>query len=201
MGAPEFLLLSATEPDRSGLVAELTGFIADRGCNVEDSRIVVLGGYAGIMVLISGEPAQLQAVLDGLEQLRATTGIRALPNRVAARKVTAGAGAPRVLVRATALDHEGIIHALAEVVRRHGGNIVELESATEPAPMSGEPLLRLGMSVWAPAESGSADRLWRELESVARQEGVDLEIRPAEAPPGTRVPVGPERRAVPRPER
>lgn len=202
MGAPEFLLLSATEPDRSGLVAELTGFIADRGCNVEDSRIVVLGGYAGIMVLISGEPAELQAVLDGLEELRATTGIRALSNRVAGRKVTAGAGAPRVLVRATALDHEGIIHALAEVVRRHGGNIVELESATEPAPMSGEPLLRLGMSVWAPPESASAERLWRELESVARQEGVDLEIRPAEAPPpGARVPVGPERRAVPRPER
>jgi hypothetical protein len=58
------------------------------------------------------------------------------------------------------------------------------------------------MSVWAPAESASADRLWRELESVARQEGVDLEIRPAEAPPpGAWVPVGPERRAVPRPER
>jgi glycine cleavage system transcriptional repressor len=201
MGAPEFLLLSATEPDRSGLVAELTGFIAECGCNVEDSRIVVLGGYAGIMVLISGEPAELQAVLDGLERLRAGTGIRALPNRVAGRRVNAGGAAPRVVVRATALDHEGIIHALAEVVRRHGGNILELESATEPAPMSGEPLLRLGMSVWAPADTAAAESLWHELESVARQEGVDLEIRPADAPPpGARVPAGPERRAVRRPE-
>ena len=38
-------------------MAELTGCIAECGCNVEDSRIVVLGGYAGIMVLLSGEPA------------------------------------------------------------------------------------------------------------------------------------------------
>jgi glycine cleavage system transcriptional repressor len=200
MGAPELLLLSATEPDRSGLVAELTGFVADCGCNVEDSRIVVLGGYAGIMLLISGEPAELQEVLDGLEGLRARTGIRALPNRVAASRTTAGPATPRVVVRATALDHEGIIHALAEVVRRHGGNILELESTTEPAPMSGEPLLRLGMTVWAPADPAAGERLWRELESVARDEGVDLEIRPAAPPPGARVPAGPERRAVPRPE-
>jgi len=200
MGAPEFLLLSATEPDRSGLVAELTGFIAECGCNVEDSRIVVLGGYAGIMVLISGEPAELHTVLEGLERLRARSGIRALANRVAARRATAGAPAPRVLVQATAVDHEGIIHALAEAVRRHGGNILELESATEPAPMSGEPLLRLRMSVWSPGDPGSGERLRQELESVARQEGVDLEIQPAPPAPGEPVPGGPERRAVPRPE-
>ncbi len=198
MSAPEFLLLSATEPDRSGLVAELTGFIAECGCNVEDSRMVVLGGYAGIMILLSGEPAELKAVLDGLERLRARSGIRAVPNRVAARRAVEGAAAARMVVQATAVDHEGIIHALAESVRRHGGNILELESATEPAPMSGEPLFRLRMSVWCPPDPAAAERLWRELESVARQEGVDLELRPVSLAPGEPVPGGPERRAAPR---
>ena len=51
------LLLSATEPDRLGLVAELTKFIAEKGCNVEDSRIVVLGGYAGLMALVKSARA------------------------------------------------------------------------------------------------------------------------------------------------
>jgi len=198
MAAREFLLLSATEPDRSGLVAELTGFIAERGCNVEDSRIVVLGGYAGLMVLLSGEPAELEEVLRGLEELRQRSGIRAVPNRVRAREAGAGPEAARMMVEASAIDHEGIIHALAEVVRRHGGNIVELESATESAPMSGEPLFRLQMSVWAPAEAGAGDELWRELESVARQEGVDLVLRPVPPPAGVPVPGGPERRATPR---
>ena len=46
MSEREFLLLSATEPDRLGLVAELTKFIAEKACHVEDSRVVVLGGYA-----------------------------------------------------------------------------------------------------------------------------------------------------------
>jgi glycine cleavage system transcriptional repressor len=198
LAAREFLLLSATEPDRSGLIAELTGFIADRGCNVEGSRIVVLGGYAGIMVLLSGEAEAVQTVLDGLEELRTRSGIRAVPRRVASRRIAPGLPAPRLEVEASAIDHEGIIHALAETVRRHGGNILELESATESAPMSAEPLLRLRMSVWTPAEPGAGQRLWQELEEVARQEGVDLEIRPASVPAGEPVPGGPERRAGPR---
>jgi glycine cleavage system regulatory protein len=98
-----------------------------------------------------------------------------------------------MVVEASAIDHEGIIHALTDVVRRYGGNILELESATESAPMSGEPLFRLTMSVWAPGAAGD-DALWRELESVARREGVELEVHPA-AESSARVPVGPERRA------
>jgi glycine cleavage system transcriptional repressor len=186
MAAREFLLLSATEPDRSGLVAELTGFIAECGCNVEDSRIVVLGGYAGIMILLSGEPLELQAVLNGLEHLRERSGIRAVPRRVRARRAEVRHDEAGMVVQASAIDHEGIIHALAETVRRYGGNILELESATESAPMTGEPLFRLRMSVW------------RELESVARHEGVDLELHPAAVPVGQSVPAGPERRAKPR---
>lgn len=194
----EFLLLSATEPDRLGLVAELTGFIAERGCNVEGTRLVVLGGYAGLMILVSGGPGELQSVLDGLEELRGRTGVRVAPRRVATRRREAPA-LPQMVVHASALDHEGIIHALAETVRRHGANILELEAAAESAPMSGEPLFRLRMSVRLPEPAGDGDALWRELEAVAAEQGVTLEVHPATAAEGTPEVQGPERRATPRP--
>jgi glycine cleavage system transcriptional repressor len=194
MSQREFLLLSATEPDRLGLVAELTGFIGERGCNVEDSRLVVLGGYAGLMVLISGEPAALQSVLDTLGELKAQHGIRAAPRRVASRRADV-TSAPQMVVHATAIDHAGIIHALAETVRRYGGNILELESAAESAPMTGEPLFRLRMSVRLPDTAGADSELMRELESVAAAQGVELEVNPASVPAGDTVPHGPERRA------
>jgi glycine cleavage system transcriptional repressor len=199
MAAREFLLLSATEPDRSGLVAELTGFIADCGCNVEDSRVAVLGGHAGLMLLVSGEPGELQEVLAGLDRLRERTGIRAVPRPVATRQEQAGRDASRVEVRASAIDHEGIIHALAETVRRHGGNILELESATEPAPMSGEPLFALRMSIWAPAEKDASERLRQDLERVAHEEGIELGVELVPPSHGSAAAVGSERRAVPRP--
>lgn len=190
----ELLLLSATEPDRLGLVADLTGFIAELGCNVEDSRVVVLGGYAGLMVLVSGEPAQLESLLDGLDRLRARHGIRAAPRRVATRRAEVPV-APQMVVHATAIDHAGIIHALAETVRRHGGNLLELESAAESAPMSGEPLFRLRMSVRLPETEGAGADLWRELEAVAGEQGVDLEVHPALPADGDTILHGPERRA------
>ena len=193
----ELLLLSATEPDRLGLVAELTGFLAERGCNVEDSRLVVLGGYAGLMVLVSGEPAALRSVLDGLDQLRERHGIRAAPRRVATRRPETPA-APQMVVHARAIDHAGIIHALAETVRRHGGSILELESSAESAPMSGEPLFRLRMSLRLPEDGGAGSELWRDLEAVAAAQGVELEVHPAVPVEGDSIPHGPERRARPR---
>lgn len=198
MADRELLVLSATEPDRSGLVAELTGFIAECGCNVEDSRVAVLGGYAGIMVLLSGPPGALQAVLNGLERLRERTGIRAVPRHVRSREAHDVPGASRLEVQGSAIDHEGIIHALAETVRQHGGNIVELESATEAAPMSGEPLLRLRMTLWSPTDAEAGERLRRALEQAAREEDVELDIRAAPPTGAAPVPVGAERRAAPR---
>ncbi|HKT58433.1 MAG TPA: ACT domain-containing protein [Gemmatimonadales bacterium] len=197
MSDREFLLLSATEPDRLGLVAELTRFIAEKGCNVEDSRIVVLGGYAGLMVLVSGDPTALQGLLDGLDELRERHGIRLAPRRVAARR-SAQPAAPEMVVHAQAIDHPGIIHALSDIVRQFGGNILELESASESAPQSGEPLFRLRMTVRLPPAVDSA-HLWRELEAAATSQGVDLEVHAAPAPAGETVAHGPERRAQPRP--
>lgn len=193
MSQREFLLLSATEPDRLGLVAELTKFIAEKGCNVEDSRLVILGGYAGLMVLVSGEPAALGSLLGGLEQLRERHGIRIAPRRVATRRPESPP-APQVVVHARALDQAGIIHALAETVRRYGGNILELESTTESAPMSGEPLFSLRMSVRLEAPGAEAE-LWRELEAVAAAQGIDLELHAAPVVEGDSELHGPERRA------
>jgi glycine cleavage system transcriptional repressor len=197
MSEREFLLLSATEPDRLGLVAELTRFIADRSCNVEDSRVVVLGGYAGVMVLVSGEPAALQGLTDGLDELRERHGIRLAPRRVASRR-SPQAAEPEMVVQAHAIDQPGIIHALSDIVRRFGGNILELESASESAPHSGEPLFRLRMTVRVPSSVESA-ALWRELEATAASQGVELEVSAAPAPGGDTVAHGPERRARPRP--
>jgi glycine cleavage system transcriptional repressor len=194
----EFLLLSGTEPDRLGLVAEVTKFIAEKGCNVEDSKVVVLGGYAGFMILVSGNAAALKKVWDGLDQLREQGGIRLAPRRVATRRAET-ASAAQVVVHASAIDHAGIISALSETVRRHGGNILELESATESAPMSGEPLFQLRMSVRLPETEGAEAELLRELEAAAAAQGVDLEVHAAPSSEGGPVLHGPERRARTRP--
>jgi len=181
MTTRERLILSATEQDRPGLVAELSGFIAERGCNIDDSRVIVLGGYAGLMFLISGTPTQVAAIESDAAGLERSTGVRATVRRLAEHVVPAPAvQAPQTwIVTASAMDHEGIIHAITDVVRAHGGNILELETSTESAPMSGSPLFALRMVITLAERYGSATRLREALEALARAEAIDLEAREA----------------------
>ena len=182
MATREFLILAATEKDRPGLIAELSGFIAERGCNVEDSRVVVLGGYAGLMFLISGDATQIAAAANGLDALERSTGLRAVARHITEEQApSAGDRLPASFtVTASAIDHEGIIHAITDAVRAHGGNILELETSTESAPMSGSPLFALRMTITLAEHHGSVDRLRSALEALSRAQAIDIEIQPAE---------------------
>lgn len=182
MSAREQLILSTTERDRPGLISELSGFIARNGCNVEDSRVVVLGGYAGLMFLLSGDAAAVSAVENGLAELERETGMRAIARRVE----SGGAGqpsrppVPTYIVTASAIDHEGLIHLITDTVRANGGNILELKTSTESAPMTGSPLFAMRMAITLAERHGSKERLRVALEVLARSEAIDLDLISAE---------------------
>ena len=182
MTTRERLILFATEQDRPGLVAELSGFIAERGCNIDDSRVIVLGGFAGLMFLISGSLSQVAEVERGVAALERETGLRATVRRISeSTPVTPQVPPPPTwVVTASAMDHEGIIHAITDVVRANGGNILELETSTESAPMSGSPLFALRMVITLAERHGSAARLKEALETLARAEAIDLDTREAQ---------------------
>jgi hypothetical protein len=60
--------------------------------------------------------------------------------------------------------------------------------------MSGDPFFQLRMGMpWPGASDGETD-LWRELETVAAAQRVDLEVHPATPPDGESVLHGPDRR-------
>lgn len=176
MNGREYLILSAIERDRPGLVAELTGFVAQRGCNVEDSRVAVLGGHAGLLFLLSGSAAQVDAVERDLKLFERTSGMRAVARRIAERPAPSPVlPAPEpFVVTASAIDHVGLVHAVADTVRANGGNILELETTTESAPMTGSPLFALRMRITLPDRHASAVRLKAALEGLGREAAMDV---------------------------
>jgi len=179
MATRERLILWATEQDRPGLVAELSGFIAGRGCNIDDSRVIVLGGFAGLMFLVSGSPSQVAAIESGAGAFERATGLRVTVRRDRPVHVPPVHAPAEWLVTASAMDHEGIIHAITDVVRAHGGNILELETSTESAPMTGSPLFAMRMVITVSERHGSATRLREALDTLARAEAIDLDMREA----------------------
>ncbi|MBW3623175.1 MAG: transcriptional regulator [Armatimonadetes bacterium] len=170
-----FLVLSALGPDRPGLVAEVTRYLTERGGNVEDSRMAVLGGEFGIMILLSGTREQLETITRETSRLEQATGLGVLTRSTTPPETARKSPAHPYRVSASALDHEGIVHAVSDALYRTGINILSLETASYNAPETGSPLFRLAADIELP-EGTSPEQVRQALDGVAREEGLDIEI-------------------------
>ena len=65
-----FMILSAVGKDRPGIVDEVSAFLFDRGANIEDSRMSLMGGQFVIMMLFSGPSEYIAAIKNEVIQLK-----------------------------------------------------------------------------------------------------------------------------------
>src|SRR5262245_54335221 len=120
----QFVVLSCLGPDRRGLVAQVTDFVTSRGGNIEDSRMAVFGAEFGIMILVSGAPDKVEAIVKDVRALEEATGLAiALRKTISPEEYRKTAAIP-YQVTADSLDHEGIVRAIAGALHRIGTNIV-----------------------------------------------------------------------------
>ena len=174
-----FLTMVALGGDRPGLVRLVSRYVATRGGNVEDSRMVALGGVVGLMLLVSIEPDGAARILADLKQLEREAGMRIM---IESARDPGGrdlrASGALWTVRASAVDREGLLADIADVVREVGGNVVELDSSTAPGPR-GEPVFQLRMVV-AMRTAGDVGRMKDALTAIAFEARIELQVRPAE---------------------
>lgn len=177
-----YAALMALGPDRAGIVAEVSAFVAERGGNVEDSRMAILGAEFGILLLVSATPEGIDAIERDLPGLSRSTGLDFRLRRTRSpEEHRREAGIPCV-VTAEALDHEGIVQAVAGALRAVGVNIVSLTTEAYQAPITGTPLFRMEARIDVPPGSSVAD-VRRSLETVARRENLDIDARTLAARP------------------
>ena len=72
------LILTAVGPDQVGLVEKISQFIAQHGCNIEDSKMAVFCGEFALILLISGDAGNLLKVANAYNELGILTGIEHL---------------------------------------------------------------------------------------------------------------------------
>jgi glycine cleavage system transcriptional repressor len=176
MATEEYLVVSALGPDRPGLVAEVTHFLTERGANIEDSRMVVLGAEFGILILVSGSPQAIERIVQETPALSEATKIGVLVRRTKSPEEHRRASVIPCVVTAEALDHEGIVRAVALAISKMGINIVSLETAAYNAPVTGSPLFRLEAHIDLP-QGVSIAEVRQGMQEVARAENLDIEVR------------------------
>ncbi len=179
------IVLTVIGDDRPGLVDALASVVTDAGGSWTRSHMSRLGGkFAGIAV-VSIDAAHVDDLDERLDPIRASGLLQIVSSPMTADDRSAaavvGSDDERLLaLQLVGADRPGIVSEIAGVLAAHGVGIVELESATSNAPMSGELLFEASLMLTAPP-SLSTDTLQSALEALANELMVDIELDRVEA--------------------
>ena len=144
-----FLVISALGEDRPGLVSELSDIILNAGCNIEDSRMSILGGEFAIIMMVSGAWNNIAKLEDQLPIIQDNLGLVITSRRTDHRKLTQEEIPYNVEV--VALDHPGIVHKITGFFSQRQINIHDLYTTSHRAAHTGSPMFALSMTVEIPA--------------------------------------------------
>ena len=169
--------LSAVGRDRPGIVAAVSAVLLRHGVNVEDSQMTILRGHFTMMLVVAAPDGADAEALRA--ELRATAEELGLETILLSpiEDLEAAEPAPSQIVTVYGADHPGILHAVTAAIAARGVDITDLN--TRLVGEDREPIYALLMEVALPADLAPAE-LERVLADVARDQGVDVSIRPLE---------------------
>ena len=174
MGAQ--VVITAVGEDRPGLVGGMSRFIFEHGCNLEDSRMAILGGEFAMLILVSGEPEALRGLVEGLEAESARSGLAIQAKHTEGLEAKPRQGALPYDVCAYSMDHPGIVQRVTSLLADRKVNIRALETRLSHAAHTGQPLFSLHAQVEVPAGESVAG-LRRALEEIGALENIDIEMK------------------------
>ena len=146
----QFLVVSAVGTDRPGMVNDLSRAILDCGCNIEDSRLAVLGREFALIALISGNWSAIARMEAGASSIEKRLGLA-----LALKRTQGRIGQDRMLpyvVDVVALDRPGIVHDVADFFASREINVEDMSSWVYAAAHTRTPMFSLNMTVSVPAD-------------------------------------------------
>lgn len=164
-----FLIMTVLGPDRPGLVSSLSEIVARHGGNWLESRMSRLAGQFAGIVRIEIPDSTVGALLLELQGPSAA-GLTVQTAREDLREIPARS---TLAIDVVGNDRPGIVRELTAAIAKAGGNVEELTTGLESAPMSGHPLFRARGHI---SISGGADvaTLVSAIESLGGDLTVDV---------------------------
>jgi glycine cleavage system regulatory protein len=164
-----YVIMTVLGNDRPGLVRSLADTVAAHGGNWLDSRMARLAGQFAGIIRIECQTQSVQSLLDAL-QSPDSSGLTLLAVEEAAVEQV-----PRQKFEVEVIgnDRPGIVRELAEAIATAGGNIEELTTGLESAPMSGHPMFRARGTISIP-EACEPAAILSAIESLGGDLTVDI---------------------------
>jgi glycine cleavage system regulatory protein len=168
-GMKTYLVMTVLGADRPGIVSTLADSVASHGGNWLESRMARLAGqFAGI--------ARIECPADVVDALLAELQAPGLPGLtvLAVREAVEESAKRRTLVvDVMGNDRPGIVRELTTAIANAGGNVEELTTGLESAPMSGHPMFRARGVISIP-ENAEIESLTTAIENLGEDLTVDV---------------------------
>ena len=177
MESKTHVVVTSIGTDRPGIVADLSGWILAHDGNIEASRMSQLGGEFATIILVSGDEDLAGRLADSRAEFEAASGLAVATKPVTGTPPASGEPLLRYSLRATSLDHPGIVNQVAALLRQHHINIVSASTRTTPAPFTGAPIFQFQMEVDIPGKL-PLTRLREALHLLGDRENIDLMLTP-----------------------
>ena len=181
MAKEQQVVCSAIGPDRVGLVEQIAGFLAEHGANIEDSNMAAFCGEFAIILLVTVPEARLAELLAQREALARRTGLTVFLRQAAPETPTAAALWD---LKASCLDHPGVVQRLTRVAAEAGVNIESMGTRTESAPWSGAPMFFFEAQLAVPADR-DPEALAARFRALATDHDLEISLTKARPPAGT----------------
>lgn len=166
-----YLIMTVLGSDRPGLVSSLADTVARYGGNWLESRMARLSGQFAGIVRIECPSSNVDALLNELR----IPGIPGLTIQAARETVAEPAKRQTLFVDVVGNDRPGIVRELSAAIANAGGNVEELITGLESAPMSGHPMFR-ARGVISILENAEPSALTAAIESLGGDLSVDVTV-------------------------
>lgn len=147
--SPHHLVITALGVDRPGIVNTITRHVSSCGCNIEDSRLAMLGEEFSFIMLLSGSWNAITLIESTLPLKGAELELLIVMKRTSA--------SPRppmpatVWVQVDVTDSPHIIERFTDLFDTHQMTIAELVSRTQPTEEGRPPLLHIQITAHSAA--------------------------------------------------
>lgn len=118
------LAVTAVGADRPGIVAAVARVLRDRGGNVEDSAMTILGGHFAIVLIVATEDDP-DVLRDTLTEATSTFGLTISVSHATGRREPVE---PTHLLSVYGSDRPGILAGVTQALADRGANITDLET-------------------------------------------------------------------------
>ena len=147
------LVITALGADRPGIVNTITRHVSSCGCNIEDSRLAMLGEEFTFIMLLSGSWNAITLIESTLPLKGAELDLL-----IVMKRTHADVRPPlptTIWIQVEVADSPHIIERFTDLFATHQMNIAELSSRTLPAQDNHPSLLYIQMTAHSPANQNA----------------------------------------------